>query len=236
MYFEVGGSGKDIVLFLHGWGGSSISFSGVAASLSSRFKVINLDFPGFGKSKEPNMPWSVEDYAMAVKRLLDELGASQVSVVAHSFGGRVAIKLAYLFPEIIDKLVLVDSAGLRPRRGIKYFFSVRRYKLLKFLVTKGLMSPEKLKSRGSSDYRALSDNMKKTFVKVVNEDLKNNAKTINAETLIIWGESDLDTPLYMAKKLKKYIIGSELIVLPGCGHFAYLEKFGQFIKILDAFL
>lgn len=236
MYFEVDGFGERVVLFLHGWGGNTSSFSTFCKSLSARFRTINIDFKGFGKSEEPSKPWSVDDYANSVVELLNTLGVTKVSIVAHSFGGRVAIKMASKHPELIEKLVLVDSAGVKPKRGIRFFFAVKYYKFLKFLVKHKILKPKVLENRGSSDYSVLSETMKETFIKIVNEDLKSDIKNIKSETLIIWGERDTETPLFMAKKLSKWIANSGLIVLKNSSHFAYLENPYQFEKILKSFL
>ena len=78
--------------------------------------------------------------------------------------------------------------------------------------------------------------MKQTFVNVVNEDLCVYAKNINSKTLIVWGEKDKDTKIFMAKKLHKLIFLSELVFIKGAGHFSFLDKKEDFVIILDTFL
>ena len=117
-------------LFLHGWGGSVSSFKGVARWLGIvGYYAVLVDFAGFGKTKEPREPFCVDDYAQDVERFLKEHKITKASIVAHSFGGRVAIKLAAKNSGLVDKLVLVDSAGIKPRRGIIYKYKVYKYKL-----------------------------------------------------------------------------------------------------------
>lgn len=235
IYYETAGSADNSpVIFLHGWGGSTASFGGVFNHLSNNHFVINLDFYGFGKSDIPQRPLAVSDYTDSVIELLEYLGVQNTHIIAHSFGGRVAIKLAAQRPELVGKIILVDSAGLRPKRGIKYYFRVIKYKAAKFLSRffKGI----DLSRYGSDDYRALPEVMRGTFVRVVNEDLTRYLGAIKAPTLIVWGENDQDTPLYMAKKLHKHIKNSGLVVLKGAGHYSYLDKFSQFLAVADSFL
>ena len=86
-----------------------------------------------------------------------------VILVCHSFGGRVGIKLAVKYGYLINKLILIDSAGIKPRRGLKYYFSIYKHKLLNLLKIKHVA--------GSEDYKKLNETMRGTFKNVINEDL-----------------------------------------------------------------
>ena len=163
-----------------------------------------VDFYGFGKTPHPDYPLTVKDYADGVLALMDKLNIEKV-----------------------EKLVLVDSAGIKPRRGIKYRLKILMHKILK-KFGKGL--------KGSKDYRALSPVMKKTFQNVVNYDETYLLSDITADTAIFWGDKDKDTPLYMARKLNKKIKSSHLFLLTNAGHFSYLDNSGYFLKILSAFI
>ncbi len=226
MNYKSFGKGQDIV-FLHGWGGSISAFLFVAKRLSKWYRVTLVDFAGFGQSPLPEVPYTVKSYTQDVVSLLDELNIKSATFVAHSFGGRVALELATFFKERVNALVLIDSAGLKPRRSLAYYFKVFAHKLLKKLGLKGL--------KGSSDYRALSPIMKRTFVNVVNYDQTYLLPQIECPTAIFWGEGDTETPVYMARKLKKKIKGSQLFMLKG-GHFSYADDYATFISILSAFL
>lgn len=132
-------------------------------------QVILLDFPGHGQSGEPQTPWAVEDFAGLVAELLGRLGVAGCDMLGHSFGGRVAIVLAAKRPQLVKKLVLVDAAGILPRRGISYYAKVYRYKLGKKLAKIGPIDrlfhlTERQKNAGSAEYRALSGAMRATFV------------------------------------------------------------------------
>ncbi len=184
---------------------------------------------GFGLTEHGDKPLTVKDYADGVIKLLDNLNVQKVDVVGHSFGGRVAIYLASVYGDRINKLVLVDSAGLKPRRKIGYYLKVFVYKLRKFF---GL----DLSKYGSSDYKKLCGPMKKTFVNVVNFDQKAQLSCILCPTLIIWGGKDKTTPIYMARKLNKKIQKSELFVIEKAGHFSYADNLDLFSVKLNAFL
>jgi pimeloyl-ACP methyl ester carboxylesterase len=174
-------------------------------------------------------------------KLLDALGIQRACFVGHSFGGRVSIMLSALHPDRVEKLVLVDSAGIRPKRALKYYFRVYRFKLLKrlfLLLTPGRDRDEKLdkfyKKYGSKDYRE-SGSMRQTFVKVVNEDLRGYLHDIKCPTLLVWGEEDMDTPVSHAKIMEKEIPDAGLVVFKGAGHFSYLDRLGDFNIIVSRF-
>ena len=78
--------------------------------------------------------------------------------------------------------------------------------------------------------------MKQTFVNVVNEDLSIFASKIICETLIVWGEKDKETKLWMARKLNRLIKGSKLKIIDGAGHFCFLDDMQEFLIILDTFI
>ena len=227
------GTSKNFLVFLHGWGADKSSFLWLKDYFND-YSLVFVDFPGFGESPEPEKPYNIFDYVCRLKDLLDELEVSSLTLVGHSFGGRVAIKFAFLFQNEYEnfKLCLVDSAGLKPRRGIRYYFRVYKYKLYRKLFPNG----KALSKFGSPDYVKLSPVMKKTFIKVVNENLASYAKFINSETLIIWGSKDLETKPYMAKKLNKLIRNSKLTFIGGAGHFSFLDNPDEFVILLDTFL
>ena len=237
MYYETTGEfSENAVVFLHGWGGSVDSFGSVIRLLPESRFFVNLDFSGFGKSAEPERPYCVDDYVNEVKNLLDLISVKKVTFVCHSFGGRVAIKFINRFPDFVEKVVFVDSAGIRPPKTLWQRFSILRYKIKKKLVKCGICSTRVLEKYGSEDYKCLSLVMKATFVRVVNEDLSELLTNIQVPTLIVWGEKDKDTPVWMAHRFHKAIKGSRLIVYKDSGHFSYLDNLDDFVYSLYNFL
>ena len=228
-------SKKSTVLLLHGWGGSLNSFRAIEKQLIDRnYSVITLDFPGFGGSDTPPESFTMKDYYIIVSELLREENLTKVDVIGHSFGGRVAIMLASLEPEKVDRLVLVDSAGIKPKFSLVKQCKILRYKMLKKLKNIGLIKRD-LSTFGSEDYKALPQSMKPVFSQIVKSDLSDFAKNIVAPTLLIWGTEDRDTPMYMAKKLNKLISDSAIIKFENCGHFCYLQKPNDFAEIVINF-
>ena len=139
---------------------------------------------------------------------------------------------------------MTDAAGIKPKVTFKKWCRVKSYKLAKFflkIVTPKDKFEEKLndlrKKYGSSDYSALqSDIMRETFNKVISLDLKKDLKNIKNSTLLMWGENDLDTPMYMAKIMEKEIKDSGLVVLKNAGHFSYLDSPIEYNLIVENFL
>ena len=227
------GESKKYIVFLHGWGSDKNSFIWLKNEFLEYTKVF-VDFAGFGDTPEPSKPYMVLDYVLDLKQLLDNFEIDDLILVGHSFGGRVAIRFSFLYQNNYSnyKLCLVDSAGLKPRRGFKYYYNVYKYKISKKIFP----NSNSLKKYGSEDYKKLSANMKKTFINIVNEDLSCYASYITAKTLIIWGDNDRETRLYMAKKLRRLIRNSRLEIIKNSGHFPFLDKPYSFIIILDTFL
>lgn len=235
MNFVKLGTSKNFILFLHGWGGSIDSFFWTK-NYFKEYSLIYVDFYGFGKSSEPTKPMYVVDYATEIKKILNQYEIDSLVIVGHSFGGRVAIKFAYLYQESYKnlKLLLIDSAGIKPKRTLAYHFKIFHYKFLKKRAKTNEKARKKLSKFGSSDYKKLSSIMKQTFINIVNEDLSYEAKLINVQVVIIWGKNDKETKLYMAKKLNKFISGSKLYIFDKAGHFSYLDNKQEFLIILDS--
>ena len=134
---------------------------------------------------------------------------------------------------------MVDSAGIKPRRTIKYHLRVglaKIGKLIRRCGKYGVLAADTMSTRaGSKDYQNAGD-MRGTLVKVVNQDLRSLLPRITASTLLIWGEDDKDTPLSFGQIMEKEIPDAGLVVLKEAGHFSYLDKFPQFCRIVANFL
>ena len=241
------GSGEEKILFLHGWGCTGAMMKSAADALAPNAQVMTIDFPGFGESDRPPEPWGVPEYAEAVRVLLQEEDFISCSVVAHSFGGRVAIWLASEYPDLIKKIVITGGAGIKKpqteeskkraeefKRKKEFWERVKRIKLLSSLAEK---AEEKLRQRyGSADYNALDEEMRKTFVKVISLDLADRLPRIQQPTLLLWGDHDTETPLWMGQRMEREIPDAGLVILEGGTHFAYLEQAARFNTIIRQFL
>ena len=223
------GKGKDIIL-LHGWGQNIEMMKFIGDRFSDKFHITILDFPGFGESSEPLVPWSIDDYYLMLEEFIKKVKVKKPIVIGHSFGGRVGIR--YSANNSIEKLVLFGSPCIRVAEELPLY--VKFLKKLKTLP--GLNSfGEFMKNYiGSRDYKAASPIMRQTLVNVVNEDLSGYARKIEEPTLLIWGEYDTEAPLSDAKELEKIMCDAALIVLPGT-HYAYIENLDRVCLILDEF-
>jgi len=240
-------SGAPTVLLLHGWGCDSSIFNAFEKEWGSKASLLAVDFPGHGQSGEPEEPWGVPEYAEQIRKLLEELKLEHVHIIAHSFGGRVAIWLSSHYPELVDQMVITGGAGLRKPDAQKPSKRQQQYKRLKAIVNtmgripflKGLVDKwqeELVQKYGSPDYKRLNPNMRKTFVKVINQDLSEWLPKIKASTLLIWGGNDTETPLWMGQQMEKDIPDAGLVVFDGRSHFAFLEETQRFQMIVNTFL
>ena len=242
LYYEITGSGEMPLLLMHGWGGSTQSWIPVARDLADRYRIINIDFPGFGKSPEPPEAWHVDEYCDLVVKLLESLDIRKCDIIAHSFGGRVALMLGAKHPELVGRQVLTGCAGLvnpesqnqNAQLSKLYDNSFTR----RFLGEKGVDRLRNIvRSKfGSADYKNASPLMRDVLKNVVNQDLHWCLDGIKASTLLVWGENDTATPLWMGKEMEKCIRDAGLVVFENSGHFAYLEQYNRFITVVKQFL
>ena len=247
MHYELYGAGEKRVVLLHGWGCSGDLMKTVGEHLSKDMTVLAVDFPAHGKSSQPLEPWGVPEFAACLKELLAKLDFMPCSVIAHSFGGRVTIELASADADMFDRIILTGAAGIRKQADDRATQKTSTYKKLKSLVESARKLrifgnlPDKwqeilIQKYGSKDYAALSPEMRKTFVKIVNYDQSEKLAAIKNSTLLIWGDKDTETPLWMGQQMEREIPDSALIVLNGGTHFAYLEHAARFNAIARSFL
>ena len=247
VHYTMSGAGHAVVL-LHGWGASAKAFEPVCAFLEKHFATYALDLPGFGDTPEPSTPWGLAEYTALVHSFITHFNLESPILIGHSFGGRIIIKLAggespLGTPPLLGKIILIDSAGIKPRRSFSYHVRVRTFKAIRLLLelpmircfSAGLLARARAHF-GSSDYRNASDVMRQAMVKAVNEDLTHLLPNIKSSTLLIWGEADTATPLADAQLMEKQIPDAGLVVFKGAGHWAYLERLGAFLTVLDSFL
>lgn len=240
--YIVEGEGDPAVV-LHGWGCNIETVISIVNILKEQYKVYALDLPGYGKSDEPKDVFDSFDYARIVKKFLENMDVKKAVFIGHSFGGKLSIIFGSKYPELVKKIVLIDSAGLIPKRGVKYYFKVYSFKTLRFIYKhiffwiKDEKRMEKFyKKFGSDDYKNADGIMRRIFVRVVNENMEPILKDIKVPTLLIWGDKDDATPLYMAKIMEREIEDSGLVILEGTGHYSYLEDYPKFSAVIKSFL
>lgn len=243
-YFKITGEGKPL-LILHGWGiDSSLNWVKIQKILAIQgYKVILPDFPGFGKSADPPKAWGVLDYAEWLKGLTDSLKIKKFSILAHSFGGRVAVKFISKNPKKIEKLILCAPAGIKPKPDLeaKIVFGLVKLGNIIFKIKQA----GKLKNGtrkvfyaflGYKDYVKAKGVMKKTIKEVISEDLTPCFSKVDAKTLIIWGKRDKVVPLEYAHIFKEKIKDSQLEILPKAGHSPQIDNPEKLLEVIIKFL
>jgi pimeloyl-ACP methyl ester carboxylesterase len=241
--YKIAGKGKPIVI-LHGWGGSSDSWEQVSKILAlTGYKVISPDFPGFGKSLTPLKIWNLTNYMDWLENFLDFLKLKKVSIISHSFGGRVAVKFAAKYPNRIEKLILCSPAGVRIKPNLSTRTTLYANAAGGFIFNKKALNLFKgsLKSWSyfflrNTDYVKASKAMREIMKKVLEEDLTQKLSEIKSKTLIIWGAKDKLIPLKYAYVFKGYIKNSKLKVLPKIGHSPHLENPEKLLEVIFKFL
>ena len=240
LHYEISGQGLPLLL-MHGWGCTHSTVSSIARVASQHNKVINIDLPGFGKSSEPPINWGVEEYTQLIERFLAVLDIKNPILIGHSFGGRIGI--LYASRNSVSKLVLVDAAGIKPKRKASYYIKVYRFKFFKNII-KLIYSKEKAteiinkmrSKKGSSDYRDASPVMKAILSRTVNQDLRKFLPLIKASTLLIWGAKDTATPISDAKLMERLIPDAGLVSFDNAGHYSFLDNPYGFNAVLNSFL
>lgn len=242
MRYDCLGEGPQAVIVMHGWGCKAATVQILAdAASASGTTVYNLDLLGFGDSQEPPAHWGVYDYAHFIEKFADTLGISRPVLIGHSYGGRIAIVYASERP--VEKVILVDAAGIKPRRSLRYYLKVYAFKAAKHILPlilgrrRGERIIDSMRGKsGSADYKAASPVMRRIMSTSVNQDLKHLMPSIKAPTLLIWGENDTATPLRDARTMEKLIPDAGLVLYEGCGHYSFLERPGQTAAVIKSFL
>lgn len=236
------GSGTPVLL-LHGWGASFDTYKGIIATLQNRCRVVALNFPGCGKSDTMTNPWTLDDYCNFVLKFMKELNLENPIMFGHSHGGRVTLKMVASGMVNPPKIVLLDSAGLIPKKSLKQKYRAKSFKIIKKLLTlpliknysEGLLNKAR-NHYGSADYNAAPEVLRKTLVSLVNTDLRDIIGNIKCPTLLIWGENDTATPLSDAKIIEGLIKDCGLCVIKNTGHFSFCEKPYEANAIINSFI
>ena len=240
--YDVVGEGKDVIL-LHGWLANLETMRPIANMLKDNFKCYLVDIIGFGKSDKIDEPMNSDDYGDFVKDFMKALNIKKPIIIGHSNGGRAAIDAIGRGIIECEKLVLIDSAGLKKRHSLMWYLKVYTYKLGKLILnimpqTKYIKESkeEYFKNAGSTDYKASSPVLKQTMNNILNESQAGNCKKVNCPTLLIWGGKDTATPVYQGKKMEKLIPDAALVVYKDADHFSYLNHLSEVSLVLNSFL
>ena len=235
---EVVGEGEPVVL-LHGWLTDLETMRPLTTNLQNTHKCYLVDVVGFGKSDEITKPFNTDDYGDFLKDLLEALNIINPVLIGHSNGGRIIINAVGKKKVKAKKIVLIDSAGLKPKRSLKYHIKVAIAKCGKAILKLfgGQKAVDKMRDKvGSNDYKASSQVLKDTMKTILNEDCKDLLQNIDVPTLLIWGRLDKATPISDAKIMEKMIPNAGLVEYPYGTHYSYLENIENCKLVLDSFL
>ena len=231
LFGEGWGEAAPTVLALHGWQRTHLDFAPVidaAANLpGGPLAAVGLDLPGFGATPPPPEAWGSEAYARHLLPLFEEAGvlADRIVLVGHSFGGRVAVHLAPLVPERIERVVLtavplLDRVGRRSRPAAGYRAARAFHRL-------GLVGEDRMEALrqkyGSPDYRAAQGVMRAVFVQLLAERYVDQMAAIDCPVDLVWGDADTEVPLEVAERALPLFPSARLLTLPGVGHLTPTE-------------
>ena len=244
-YYEAG-KGSAVIL-IHGLGADSRHWAANIDALSQSFRVIAVDQIGYGQSDKPVMRYTVESFADYLHGFMEAAKIPKASLVGNSLGGWVALDFTIRHPQMVEKLVLVDAAGLRPTEALKlpkgglkslsllnthWFFELMEANKEWATTDLGLNAFERHVENGDS--YTIASSVAEMATGREFEDKK--LKKVRVPTLIIWGRDDMLIPLAMGEQFHKEIAGSQLLVMDGTGHIPMVGKPAEFNQAVTKFL
>lgn len=246
------GSAENVFLLIHGLGTSAKSWIKNIPDLSKEFRVIAVDLPGYGKSDKGNYKYSMSWYAKVLTEFLTELSIEKATFVGHSMGGQISLVTSLNFPERVNNLILISTAGFEkftegegdwmksaftidlvkdtPTRNIDVNLRSNFYETpedASFFVT------DRIQVRGASDFEDYCYAVTRNVTGMIDEPVLDELKNVKQKTLILFGENDGLIPnSYLHGGFTKDIASfghsqipnSDLVMVPKCGHMMPFEK------------
>lgn len=236
-YDEYGSKDDPAVIVLPGWMAKASLYRSIPDAISEKYHVLIPDMPGFGgNTPEPSDAWDLNGFVDFVSAFIESLEIKSLTLMGHSFGGRIIIKMMSRkdLPFSVERIVLIDAAGIRHELSKK-----TRYKQKLFKIAKHFMSETQIEhykeTHGSADYRAASPLMRDCMVKAINEDLTPLLPNIRCEVLLIWGTEDTATPIGDGEMMERMIPNAGLARISGAGHFSFADAPIIFANILRSY-
>ena len=260
-YTEVGTG--PVLLLIHGMGGSYENWHAVIEPLARNHTVVAADLPGHGASAPGAGDYSLGALALSLRDLLMALGHDRATLVGHSLGGGIAMQMAYQFPELAERLVLVSSGGLGPEvslllraaalPGADLFIAATATpgRRAGEVLTRGLRAvgirPTADVAEVARGYASLSDPERRAaFLATLRAVISTRGQRVDARdrlylaagvpVLIVWGSRDPIIPVHHGERAHEAIPGSRLERFEGVGHVPQLEAPGRFVAVLERFL
>lgn len=234
--YVTAGKGEKSLIFLHGWRSSKEVWLPIAERMADcGYRLIFIDLPGFGASETPKSPYTLHDYAEAVRLFTEKLDLKLHAIIGHSFGARIAVKIAAEHPTTCEKMTLVASGGARKSSNA---FKKGVAAALKPFFMPRFMTPLRKKIytwMDAEDYLATPE-LQKTFVNIVNENLDPLLAALQTETLIVWGDKDMTAPLTYGEHMARHIPHAHLEIIKDAGHYCFSEQPDQFVALLEKYI
>jgi len=246
------GTGEDPIIFVHGLGSYLPAWKKNVSALSTHFRCIAVDLPGYGKSSKDLHPGTMEFYADVLAELIDKLNLNSATIAGHSMGGQIGMVMALKYPEKVPRLILVDPAGFEKfSEGEKQWFrevmTVDGVKLTPVQQIRAnlianfhnmpadaeFMVTDRIALRAAQDFDKYCYTVVKSVEGMVDQPVYHLLSKITQPTLIIFGENDnlIPNPYLhggwtrdIGNIGKQMIPNSQLVLIPDCGHFAQFEK------------
>lgn len=214
---------KPSILLLHGWGLRAQVYKDLINILKEKgHSVYSLDLPGFGSEPLVHNNMALDDYIVFVRRFIEKRKLIKPIIIGHSFGGRVAIKYTWKYPDEVSKLILTGVPIIRHTSVIKKLAFVTA--VLGGMIFKGFPKGTKQILRkalyrfiGEWDYYN-AGKLQQVFKNIIEEDLIQYAREVHVPTLLIWGANDRLTPASDIKKIKKYLPHAQSFIIGNVGH------------------
>lgn len=207
------------IIILHGWTYSTEKWQTFLDILEKKgFEPIMLHVPGL--TMENDKVWKMEDYVNWLYKKIEKEKGKAV-ILGHSNGGRIALSFAIKYPEKVEKLILIDSAGIYHNElplALKRVIFKTLAKLGKKLTSLNILKNILYKLAGENDYKNASINMRQTMLNLLNSDKSLKPEKIQISTLIIWGREDKITPLSDGKLMNSLIKNSKLEIIENGKH------------------
>ncbi len=241
-HYELAGDGP-VLLMLHGWGDRLETFDALVQQLGTKdYCIVRLDLPGFGATELPQAVWGLESYADFVAAFCAKLELKTPrAIIGHSNGGAVAILGLANDILLADKLVLLASAGVRDRHGVRklaFKLVAKLGKVATFWLPRAYRRKLQQKFYGTIGSDMLvAPHLKETFKKTVAQDIQQEAAKLSLPTLLIYGDHDTATPVQaIGVPLHDLIKDSKLSIVHGADHFVHHQVPEQVAKQIQEFI
>jgi pimeloyl-ACP methyl ester carboxylesterase len=238
--YSLSGNGK-LLFVLHGWGDSSQGILQLVKALSTKYKVLSVDLPGFGKTDAPPFAWDLDDYATFIQSFITKLDLSQpYAVVGHSNGGALAIRAIGTGKLMPRRLVLLGASGIRngntaKRTSMMLLAKTGKASTFWLPLKQRSQLQKRLYGSAGSDMLVVPQ-LKETFKNIVKQDVQADARALKLPTLLVYGAKDTATPPQFGKIYQNQIAGSRLEILHDSGHFVHIDQPQETLNLIREFL